>query len=187
MSNFWEDRYKSGGNSGAGSYGEFAIHKADVINKYIVKYGIKTISDFGCGDGNQISLISGFDDYMGYDISSYALYLCHEKFKGNKKMNFCSLMSDLPKADLCMSLDVLYHIINEEEYKNYLLELFNKSKRYVLIYSSNFDGKAVSGDYILHRKFTDWVDKYCGNFVLVEEIGNFLKTLAKFYLYERKN
>jgi hypothetical protein len=75
MNNFWEERYKTGGNSGAGSYGEYAVYKAQIINDYIIKYNIKTISDFGCGDGNQISLLKGFESYMGHDISSYALYL----------------------------------------------------------------------------------------------------------------
>jgi hypothetical protein len=55
MNNFWENRYRMGGNSGAGSYGEFAEHKANVINNYILKYNIKQYQIFGCGDGNQIS------------------------------------------------------------------------------------------------------------------------------------
>lgn len=186
MNNFWEERYKSGGNSGAGSYGEYAVYKAQIINDYISKYEIKIISDFGCGDGNQISLLKGFDEYMGYDISSYALYLCHEKFKNNKKMNFCSLITDLPEADMCLSLDVLYHIIDENEFEYHLSQLFGKSKKYVLIFSSNFTDKEVIVNYIRHRKFTDWVDKYYKDFALIEEINNFLLTSAKFYLYERK-
>ena len=38
MENFWDTRYKSGGNSGNGSYGESAEHKAAVINDYIKKF-----------------------------------------------------------------------------------------------------------------------------------------------------
>lgn len=185
MNNFWEERYKSGGNSGAGSYGEYAIYKAQIINNYILKYDIKTISDFGCGDGNQISLIKGFEEYMGYDISSYALYLCVKKFSGNTKMHFCSLISDLQEADLCLSLDVLYHIIDEKEFEYHLSQLFGKSKKYVLIFSSNFDGNKVVANYIQHRKFTDWINKYYKNFKLVEELENFLQTSAKFYLYKK--
>ena len=29
---YWEQRYKTGGNSGAGSYNRLAEHKADIIN-----------------------------------------------------------------------------------------------------------------------------------------------------------
>lgn len=186
MNNYWEKRYKMGGNSGAGSYGEYAEHKAKVINDYIVKYKIKTISDFGCGDGNQISLFKEFDEYMGYDISDYALYLCHERFKDNKNMNFCSLISDLPEADLCLSLDVLYHLIDDEEFKFYLSNLFGKSKKYVLIFSSNYSSGIIANECpMLHRKFTDWIDITYTNFLLIDEIDNNLQTTAKFFLYEK--
>jgi 2-polyprenyl-3-methyl-5-hydroxy-6-metoxy-1,4-benzoquinol methylase len=185
MNNFWEERYIAGGNSGAGSYGEYAIHKAEVINNYVSKYDIKTISDFGCGDGNQISLLNGYESYMGYDVASYALFLCQKKFSGNTKMHFCSLMSDLPKADLCLSLDVLYHIIDEKEFEKYLLCLFEKSKKFVLIFSSNHkNNNHDAGNYIKHRKFTEWINENV-DFKLVEVIDNDLETSAKFYLYER--
>jgi 2-polyprenyl-3-methyl-5-hydroxy-6-metoxy-1,4-benzoquinol methylase len=185
MNNYWEERYRAGGNSGNGSYGETADHKATVINNYITKFGIKTISDFGCGDGNQISLLKGFDSYMGYDISSYALYLCHEKFKNNKAMNFCSLMSDLPQADLCISLDVVYHILSQEEYEKYLTRLFDGSKKYVLIFSSNFNSYDSSAPHVIHRKFTDWVEENRKDFKLIEEVDNFLLTSAKFFMFEK--
>jgi hypothetical protein len=185
MENFWENRYKAGGNSGSGSYGESADHKAGVINNYVTKFDIKTISDFGCGDGNQISLLKGFEEYMGFDISSYALYLCHEKFKDNKSMNFCSLVSDLPQADLCLSLDVIYHILSQEEYEKYMTILFNRSNKFVLIFSSNHNDNNHDATHIFHRKFTDWVNENCKDFKLIEEVDNFLPTSAKFFLYEK--
>lgn len=182
---YWKERYANGGNSGSGSYGENAKHKADVINDYIKKFNVKTISDFGCGDGNQISLLVGFDKYMGFDVSAHALYICHEKFKENKKMNFCSLMSDLPIADLCLSLDVLYHILDQSDYDNYMKTLFNKSNKYVLIFSSNHDDNNHNAQHIFHRKFTDWVEKNENIFELVESIDNYLLTSAKFFLYKK--
>jgi len=184
MNNFWENRYKTGGNSGSGSYGENADHKGKVINDYIVKYGIKTISDFGCGDGNQISLLKGYENYYGFDISEYILTKCRERFIGVSMTFFDDILS-LPEADLCMSLDVMYHIVDEKDYLFYLDQLFGKSKRFVLIFSSNFDGKEVVGNYIYHRKFTNWIEKYHADFKFVEEIPNFLQTAAQFYLYER--
>jgi len=186
MDNYWEDRYAAGGNSGAGSYGEYAEHKADIINEYIDKFDIETISDFGCGDGNQIWMLKGFDDYYGYDISAYALHLCNEKFKHDDRYHFCSLMTDLPKADLCLSLDVLYHIIPTVDWGTYLTYLFEKSKKYVLIFSSNHDRNDPNVTHIFHRKFTDWIEENYKNFELVEETENFLQTSAKFYLYMRK-
>ena len=184
MNNFWENRYKAGGNSGAGSYGEYAEHKAKVINDYIIKYNIKTISDFGCGDGNQISLLKGYEAYNGFDISEYIINKCREKFKA-MPMKFFSDILMLPEAELTLSLDVLYHIVEEKDYVFYLNQLFGKSKKYVLVFSTNYDGNNVVADYIFHRKFTDWVDKNYKDFKLVDVVGNYLQTSAQFYLFER--
>ena len=54
---FWENRYKSGGNSGSGSYNKMAEFKANVINNFIKEKSIKGMIDYGVGDGNQLKLI----------------------------------------------------------------------------------------------------------------------------------
>ncbi len=185
MDNFWENRYKSGGNSGLGSYGEYAKHKADVINKYIADFKIKTISDFGCGDGNQIGLFVGYVKYFGYDISSHILDVCRSNHQKNKNMEFCNEISELPISELTLSLDVIYHIIDQEDFETYLHKLFNKSSKYVLIYSTNTNKNVGEADHIFHRKFTDWVGIYCRDFKLIEEIDNNLNISAKFYLYSK--
>jgi hypothetical protein len=51
---YWENRYKNGGNSGEGSYALKAEYKANVLNNYIQKLNIKSIIEFGCGDGNNL-------------------------------------------------------------------------------------------------------------------------------------
>ena len=40
---YWETRYKSGGNSGVGSYTKFAEFKASFVNLLIKKYNIESI------------------------------------------------------------------------------------------------------------------------------------------------
>jgi hypothetical protein len=186
MSNYWENRYQAGGNSGAGSYGEFADYKAKTINDYIIKYGIKTISDFGCGDGNQISLLKGYEMYSGFDVSAYAINLCINKFNKDINKKFYEKIVELPDAELCLSLDVIYHIYDEIDFQNYMEQLFVKSKKYVLIFSTDYDDNNPILDFAHHRKFTEYVNKNYKEFALIEEIDNFLQTSAKFYLYERK-
>ena len=185
MGNYWDNKYSGGGNSGKGSYGKYAEYKAKIINYYIEKYNIKTISDLGCGDGHQMSLISGYEKYVGYDISPHILSVCEKKFNKNKKISFCSEMSDLPEADLCLSLDVIYHLVDDDDYEYYMSNLFNKSKKYVLIFSTNQDENDHRlKHFIYHRKFTDWVDEHTG-FKLIEETYSEMKISARFFLYEK--
>ena len=42
-SEYWENRYKKSGNSGAGSYGRLAEFKADVINNFIAENKITSV------------------------------------------------------------------------------------------------------------------------------------------------
>ena len=56
-----------------------------------------------------------------------------------------------------MSLDVLYHLIEDDIYENYLKELFNSSKKWVVIYSCNFDKEHTQ--HVKCRKFTTFVEK----------------------------
>jgi len=128
MNNYWENRYKSGGNSGSSAYGEYAVYKASIVNSYVNELNIKTISDYGCGDGNQISLLSGFELYHGYDISDFIINKNIIKFKNINNMFFYKNINDLPESDLNISLDVLYHIVNMSDFIIYLTKLFNKSK-----------------------------------------------------------
>ena len=72
---YWETRYSGGGNSGAGSYGQLAEFKAEVINDFVISKGISSIIEFGCGDGNQL-LLARYPRYTGLDVSKVALARC---------------------------------------------------------------------------------------------------------------
>src|SRR5690348_2974605 len=65
---YWESRYVGGGSSGAGSYGQFADLKASVLNHFVEANGVTTVTEFGCGDGNQLSLMR-YPSYTGFDVS----------------------------------------------------------------------------------------------------------------------
>jgi hypothetical protein len=69
---YWEERYKYGGNSGAGSYSENADYKASRINQVVKSFDVRTVLEFGCGDGNNLSLYK-FDHYLGLDVSNTAV------------------------------------------------------------------------------------------------------------------
>jgi len=71
----WDNYYRAGYTSGAGSYGALANFKAQMINEFIADHGIQTVLDIGCGDGNQLSLLN-CPEYIGVDVSPTIIELC---------------------------------------------------------------------------------------------------------------
>jgi hypothetical protein len=164
---YWENRYKSNGNSGLGSYGDEAKFKSNYINDAIIKYNIKSINDFGCGDGNQISQLENFEIYCGTDVSNTTLLNCIQKFKNVNKYKFVSNISEMNDADLCMSLDVLYHITEDDYFNDYMHNLFSLSKKYVLIYSVN-SNELTTVPHMKYRDFLSWIEKNVSDFKLID-------------------
>lgn len=157
-SSYWEKRYSLGGTSGAGSYNRLAAEKAEVINAFVDKENIKSVIEWGVGDGNQLSL-SNYEKYIGYDVSPRAVEICKEMFKQDTSKEFyCCAGNDFVSektAELALSLDVLYHLIEDDVFETYMYRLFNSSTKYVLIYSCDFDDDHAR--WVKCRKFTDWI------------------------------
>jgi SAM-dependent methyltransferase len=155
---YWIDRYDSGGNSGAGSYNELAIFKAEVLNNFVKTEKITKIIEFGCGDGNQLSL-SQYPSYVGFDISPKALDLCKSRFIGDESKTF-KFMNDYAgeKAELTLSLDVIFHLVEDAVFFEYMERLFSSSEKFVVIYSSNTDiQRKKQLAHNRHRNFSKWI------------------------------
>lgn len=159
---YWEKRYSSGGNSGKGSYDKLAEFKAKIINKFVQEHNVKNIIDFSCGDGNQLSLAK-YPDYLGIDVSPKAIAICVEKFKADNTKSFFKYnpknfenMNSFLKANLTLSLDVIYHLVEDSIFKKYLHNLFECSSKYVIIYSSNDSSIISKVSHVKYRKFTDF-------------------------------
>lgn len=171
---YWDSRYDKGGNSGAGSYGEFAVFKAEVINSFVRENDIKRVLELGCGDGNQLRYFK-FPEYVGLDISSKAVNDCHAKFSDDDTKSFFleSEFESDEKFDLTMSLDVIYHLVEDNVFEQYMYSLFEYSGRYVVIYSSNqhhqFEGQRP---HVRHRKFSEWIKQNVEGWSLKEIIPN---------------
>lgn len=185
--NYWENRYKNNGNSGLGSYGKYYDFKSKIINEFLNNNEIKSIFDYGCGDGNQLlGLELKERSYVGSDISNFIIEKLNKKYTNNPKINFISndkIINDI-KYDLVMSLDVIYHIVDDEMYKLYIKNLKNLTGKYLIIYSSD-EISASSPDHIKHRIFmNDVIDD--GSFSLITKIKNEENTSADFYFFEKK-
>lgn len=170
---YWNERYKKGGNSGSGSYNRLAEFKAEIINKFVKDYNIYSVIEWGCGDGNQLSM-ANYTEYLGYDVSEKAIDICRKRFMEDKTKKFiwCGGKSFTSrfKADLTLSLDVIYHLVEDEVFQIYMDRLFNSSIKYVCIYSCDFNNDLA--DYIKCRKFTDYIKANYGNWNLIKYVPN---------------
>lgn len=193
---YWEDRYATGGNSGAGSYNKLAVFKAEVINQFVSDHDVQSVIEFGCGDGNQLRLAE-YPSYTGFDVSETAIDICRRKFSSCADKIF-RRMSEYKgeMADLTLSLDVIYHLVEDEIFHDYMKALFRSAKRYVIIYSSNTDQNAICQcAHVKHREFTRWVDEHAPDWSMIRHIPNKypyrgeFKTgsFADFYIFENGN
>jgi hypothetical protein len=169
---YWESRYREGGNSGAGSYSRLAEFKAEVINKFVAENQIKTVIEFGSGDGAQLRL-ADYPAYTGVDVSRTAVEATRRAFASDTSKSFYHT-SELPvgtTAELSMSLDVIYHLVEDQVFESYMNSLFGAATRFVIVYASN-ENKPWPNPHVRHRKFTDWVSKHQPGFSQVRHIPN---------------
>merc|ERR1712194_706505 len=102
----WEKRYKTGGNSGAGSYARSAAYTADVINTYVAKHHVTHVIELGFGDGNQLSL-GKYPRYTGVDVSATITEKTRKKFEHDPSKEFIHYDGRvLPKRARSLSLSL---------------------------------------------------------------------------------
>lgn len=193
---YWEDRYKGGGNSGAGSYSRLAQFKAEVLNQFAQDNGVETVMEFGSGDGNQL-MLAKYPKYLGFDVSSTILRHCSGLFANDETKRF-KLMDRYVNetAELTMSLDVIYHLVEDDVFIPYMQRLFSASTKYVVIYASNSDeyNARLAAPHVRHRNFSKWVEANCPQWKLSKHILNKYQysdsdpentSFADFYFYSR--
>lgn len=190
---YWRNRYRAGGNSGAGSYGRLAEFKAATINGFVREQGISSLIEFGCGDGAQLEL-ADYPAYVGFDVADESVELCRSKFAQDSTKQFRSATAwSYERAHLALSLDVIYHLVEDDVFHDYMRKLFFSAERYVIVYSSNHDGGHIAA-HVRHRKFTEWVGIYHADFSLIRYVPNRwplvddgqTQSFADFYIFERQ-
>lgn len=169
---YWEKRYQKGGNSGSGSYNRLAQFKAKIINDFIKANDIQTVIEFGCGDGNQLALAQ-YQNYIGLDVSSTVINRCKEKFKEDKNKKFYLYPSNEAqklKANVSLSLDVIFHLVEDAVYEKYMDDLFKAANEFVIIYSSNYDKPQKYHE--RDREFLSWVKNNARDWKLLKKVNN---------------
>jgi hypothetical protein len=185
---FWDRRYASGNHSGRGSQGVAGIAKARHVNKVVRQRGITSIIDWGVGDGEVMSHIQVDNlTYIGVDISATALDRLRRKFGRQRTFVLAEGIAGL-HAEMAISLDVMYHLVGDDEYSTYLSRLFGSADRVVLIYSTDFDDEGrTSAPHIRRRHWTPDVEARFPEWSLAElgPWGASGDQRAAFFLYTR--
>ncbi|HET8997158.1 MAG TPA: methyltransferase domain-containing protein [Acetobacteraceae bacterium] len=166
---YWEQRYRAGGDSGAGSGGVLLHYKAAVINAFIADNHVASVLDLGCGDGRLLSLLRA-PSYVGVDVSPTVLSGCASRFPQHRFLGLDALDQE-PAAELALSIDVLFHLVEDQVFIRSMDTLFAHATRFVLIYASNFvcDWPAP---HVRHRRFTDHVVRAWPDWRLLAHLPN---------------
>lgn len=193
-SDYWKARYEAGRNSGKGSYNQLAEFKAEILNQFVREQGVETVIEYGCGDGNQLKLIN-YPSYIGFDISPMAISLCNSAFAEDDTKSFREMTAYAGEmAQLAVSLDVVYHLVEDSVFEAYMQRLFDSASKYVIIYSSDSDDNGEhQARHVRHRKFTHWVSNNMIDWKIFQRIPNRypysgdVKTgsFADFYIYAK--
>jgi hypothetical protein len=157
---YWIQRYQAGGSSGFGSYNQLADFKASVLNDFVKEHRIMSVIEYGCGDGNQLKLAK-YPIYVGFDISTEALMQCRRIFQDDLSKSFRLMREyDGETAELTLSLDVIFHLVEESVFVSYMERLFDSAEKFVIVYSSNVNENLPdTAPHVKYRKFTDWVEE----------------------------
>ena len=196
---YWQRRYSRGGNSGSGSYGALAEFKVLTINRFIQQHQIASVVEFGCGDGNQLRQAE-YPVYIGLDVAREAIGLCKKQYAGDRSKSFflydpgCFVdHAQRFRMDAAMSLDVIFHLVEDAVFEQYMAHLFQCAARFVIIYSSNED-IVTKSPHERHRHFSAYVEQRFPEWRLSETVANPyplskypppLGSLANFFFYER--
>lgn len=182
---YWEKRYKNNGHSGAGSYHGNAVYKAAFLNSFVKEKRIRSVLELGCGDGNQIRYFE-FEAYTGVDVSPTAVARCKKLFERDDTKVFFLYPKHEDglfslQAELVISLDVIYHLVEDDVYTKYMYDLFSLAERFVIIYAWDID--EARKYHVRHRHFSKWIVENIPDFKLIDRV---IKAgYCDFFVYER--
>ena len=82
-----------------------------------------------------------YNKYLGFDISKSSISRCISMFSNDSTKSFmlytpfCFVNKNI-KADLVVCLDVLYHVIDENDFEKLIKDIFSFDPKYVILYTT---------------------------------------------------
>ena len=188
---FWDLHYRAHGTSGPGSRGEAAVIKAREVNRIVEEYDIESVVEFGCGDAYQLQMFS-IPTYIGLDVSPTALRMCIEAFGEDVTKTFLHYDQRcwrdnlrIVHADMALSMDVIFHLVEDDVFERYMEDLFSAADRYVLIYATHGPSPVREPRFTRHRAISAWVAAQRPDWQTLERLVNPANTGADLLLFAR--
>jgi SAM-dependent methyltransferase len=189
---YWEKRYASGGHSGTGSAGVLAGYKAGFVNRFVRDHTVNSVVELGCGDGRQL-LLAQYPAYTGLDIAPAAIERCKSMFAGDPAKRFegydpLQYNPDAWKAELALSMEVVFHLTEDDLYEQYLRHLFASATRYVVIFSSDEPDLAPGRfPHFRSRRFSPDIPRLAPGWTCTATIRNPHRaiSISDFHIFER--
>jgi hypothetical protein len=173
---FWEDVYAAGGGSGPRENRVAIEFKSSFLNNFVREHSIKSVIEWGSGDGELLRHMR-YPSYIGVDVSRSVVERCSRNFAHDGTKKFFVLgeisMDTNRCAELALSLDVIYHVVEDTVYHAYMTNLFASATRFVVITAWDV-GKddSVTAGHVRHRAFSKWVAQHAANWKLVQVVEN---------------
>ena len=146
----WVENTNQLSRSGSGSELEITEDIINEIKILVNNNSWKTLLDIGCGDFNWFSKVDLDSDYLGIDIVPSLIKQNIEKYQ-TKKINFMvmdAVDEDIPKADVVLCREVIFHLNFEDGKK--LIKNIKRHSKWLIITSNKsiiFNSNIPTGDY----------------------------------------
>jgi len=195
---YWDKRYRAGGDSGKGSTGKLLEFKLDFIVSFLKRHELSVVVDYGCGDAKLLDMGLSLDiKYTGIDASEFIVEKNKKKYANAniKFVNSSEYKFGSEKFEVSLSIDVLYHIINIKDYTEYMYNLFNLSSKFVIIYSATKNDLPNTEKHIKIRDFRPWIKEKMQGWTLFDFRKNLYpydtikstsnSSISNFYVYKK--
>jgi trans-aconitate methyltransferase len=148
----------SGRGSGDGSRGHLAEYKSMFLRDFVEAHNINYYLEYGCGDSYNLAITSEYCpdlQIVGLDVAPKAIEMCKQKLPQHEFYLVEEFDKTPPaKNSLVTSLDILYHLVEDEVYNDYMKRLVEFNAEYIIIYSPDFNNDKYA-EHVRARKFTD--------------------------------
>jgi hypothetical protein len=110
------------------------------------------------------------------DVSPTVIQRCIRQFGSDSTKSFIAFRDDAfldraaaLKCEMAMSLDVVFHLVEDDVFDRYMSRLFGSASRYVVVYATN-EEIPDAAPHVRHRNFTGWVAHHHPDWFLVEHV-----------------